>query len=114
MWEAQSDDYESRHAEALSGQLAMSWGLWRVPEAQLRILGDVADRDILELGCGAARWSIALVGQGARPVGLDSSSRQLAHARRLMDEAGVDFPLILASAEAVPLPDASFDMVFCD
>jgi SAM-dependent methyltransferase len=31
-----------------------------------------------------------------------------------MDEAGVDFPLTLASAEAVPLPDASFDIVFCD
>ena len=31
-----------------------------------------------------------------------------------MAEAGVDFPLIHASAEAVPLPDASFDIVFCD
>ena len=31
-----------------------------------------------------------------------------------MDDAGVDFPLIHASAEAVPLPDASFDIVFCD
>ena len=31
-----------------------------------------------------------------------------------MDEAGVDFPLVHASAEAVPLPDESFDIVFCD
>ena len=31
-----------------------------------------------------------------------------------MAEAGVEFPLIHASAEAVPLPDASFDIVFCD
>ena len=31
-----------------------------------------------------------------------------------MAEAGVDFPLIHASAESVPLPDASFDIVFCD
>ncbi len=30
-----------------------------------------------------------------------------------MAEAGVDFPLLHASAEAVPLPDASFDIVFC-
>ena len=51
---------------------------------------------------------------GARPVGLDLSERQLEHARRLMAEAGVDFPLVHGSAEAVPLPDASFDIVFCD
>ena len=47
-------------------------------------------------------------------VGLDLSDRQLEHARRLMAEAGLEFPLIHASAEAVPLPDASFDIVFCD
>jgi SAM-dependent methyltransferase len=47
-------------------------------------------------------------------VGLDNSERQLEHARALMAAAGVDFPLIHASAEDVPLPDASFDIVFCD
>ena len=31
-----------------------------------------------------------------------------------MAEAGVDFPLVHASAEATGLPDASFDVVFCD
>jgi SAM-dependent methyltransferase len=31
-----------------------------------------------------------------------------------MTEAGVDFPLVHAAAEDVPLPDASFDVVFCD
>src|SRR5262249_22713467 len=77
-------------------------------------LGEVAGKDVLELGCGAARWSIALAARGARPVGLDLSPRQLQHARRLMGEVGVDFPLLLASAEAVPLPAARFDIVFCD
>lgn len=114
LWEATSDSYEERNATALSGEKAMSWGLWRIPEAELHVLGDVAGKDILELGCGAARWSIALAWCNARPTGLDLSARQLQHARRLMDEAGVSFPLIEASAEAVPLPDASFDIVFCD
>jgi ubiquinone/menaquinone biosynthesis C-methylase UbiE len=114
MWEASSDSYEERHAASLAGNRAMSWGLWRVPEDELHILGDVTGKDVLELGCGAARWSIALAQRGARPVGLDLSSRQLQHARRLMAEAGVDFPLVEASAEAVPLPAASFDIIFCD
>src|SRR4249920_2578634 len=114
MWEASSDSYEERHALALSGEKAMAWGMWRIPEEELHVLGEVNGKDILELGCGAARWSIALAQYGARPVGLDFSSQQLQHARRLMEEAGVDFPLIEASAEDVPLPDASFDIVFCD
>jgi len=113
-WEAISDTYEGRHAASLAGANARAWGLWRIPEDELHILGDVAGKDVLEFGCGAARWSIALAQQGAHPVGLDVSPRQLAHARRLMSEAGVSFSLVEASAEAVPLPDASFDIVFCD
>jgi SAM-dependent methyltransferase len=74
----------------------------------------VTGKDVLEFGCGAAQWSIALVGLGARTVGLDLSPKQLEHARQAMAEAGVDFPLIEASAEAVPLKDATFDIVFCD
>jgi len=69
---------------------------------------------VLELGCGGAQWSIALTRLGARCVGLDNSERQLAHARRAMADAGVDVPLLHASAEAVPLPEASFDIIFCD
>src|SRR6266581_1292914 len=95
LWEASSDRYERRHALALSGEKAMAWGMWRIPEEELQVLGELTGKDILELGCGAARWSIALAQCGARPV-------------------GVDFPLIEASAEDVPLPDASFDVVFCD
>src|SRR6266487_4720730 len=97
MWEATSDAYEQRHAQSLEDKGAMAWGLWRIPEAELNVLGDVAGKDILEFGCGAARWSIALARLGARRVGLDLSSQQLAHARRLMAEAGVDFPLVEAS-----------------
>jgi SAM-dependent methyltransferase len=85
-----------------------------VPESELRVLGEVEGRDVLELGCGAAQWSISLAKLGARPVGLDLSKRQLHHARLGQEREGVEFPLVEASAEDVPLPDASFDVVFCD
>jgi SAM-dependent methyltransferase len=112
-WDSQSDAYQERHREFI-GRPEPRWGTWQLPESELRILGDVAGKDVLELGCGAAQWSVLLARQGARPVGLDNSERQLEHARRLMAEAGVDFALVHASAEDVPLPDESFDVVFCD
>jgi SAM-dependent methyltransferase len=112
-WDQQSDDYEARHSEQLTRN-PMAWGCWSVPESQLHVLGDVSGKDVLEFGCGAARWSIALAKRGAHVVGLDVSGRQLEHARRNMRDACVDFPLVHASAEAVPLTDASFDIVFCD
>ena len=111
-WEKDSESYQRSHGDQLSG--GREWGSWSIPEDELRVLGDVEGRDVLELGCGAAQWSIALAEVGARPVGLDFSAAQLAHARELMDQAGVDFPLIEADAEDVPLPDASFDIVFAD
>jgi len=113
-WNSDSDRYQSEHGVQLAESGGLAWGVWQIPESELRVLGDVAGRDILELGCGAAQWSIALAKAGARPVGLDLSETQLAHARRLMSEAEVEFPLVHASAEAVPLPDQSFDIVFCD
>ncbi len=112
-WDRQSDDYEARHAEQLTHN-SMAWGCWSVPESRLNVLGDVGGKDILELGCGAARWSIALAKRGARVVGLDVSERQLEHARRNMRDAAVEFPLVHASAEAAPLAESSFDIVFCD
>jgi SAM-dependent methyltransferase len=113
-WDAYSDEYQALHGGQLADSGGMAWGTSQIPESELRILGEVDGLDILEFGCGAAQWSIALAQRGARPVGLDLSERQLDHARRLMAGAGVAFPLVHGSAEAVPLPDASFDIVFCD
>jgi SAM-dependent methyltransferase len=112
-WDRTSDEYQERHRDFIR-QAEPRWGVWQIPESELEILGDVAGKEVLELGCGAAHWSILLAKEGARPVGLDNSERQLEHARRLMAEAGVDFPLVHSSAEEVPLPDQSFDVVFCD
>jgi SAM-dependent methyltransferase len=113
-WNDDSDEYQATHDPQLSGRRQPGWGVWSLPESSLRILGDVAGMDVLELGCGGAQWSIALARSGARPVGMDLSERQLAHARRLVRRAGVAVPLVHASAESVPFADASFDIVFCD
>jgi len=36
-----------------------------IPESRLKVLGEVAGKDVLDLGCGAAQWSIALARRGA-------------------------------------------------
>ena len=113
-WEEVSDEYQAENGPFLARKAGLAWGIWQIPEAELQVLGDVDSRDVLELGCGAAQWAIALAKRGARMVGLDLSARQLEHARRAMAAAGVSFPLIHAGAESVPLPDRSFDLVFCD
>ena len=53
-------------------------------------------------------------GCGARPVGIDNSAGQLATARILQAEFGIEFPLIHGNAETVPLPDASFDLAISE
>jgi SAM-dependent methyltransferase len=114
-WNADADDYQARHE--IAQRLAAGgpgWGSWNLPESELHVLGEVAGRDVLELGCGAAQWSIALARAGARVVGLDLSERQLRYARRLAADMGVEVPLLHADAEAVPLAAAGFDVVFCD
>jgi SAM-dependent methyltransferase len=112
-WDQESEDYQRRHGATLRRK-PLAWGVWRIPEAQLQVLGDPRRRDMLELGCGAAQWSVALARLGARPVGLDLSGRQLDRARRDMRRAGVSLPLVQASAEELPFAAESFDVVFGD
>ena len=90
------------------------WGMWAVPEEELRILPDVSGLDVVDLGCGTGYWCAWFARLGARPVGLDLSENQLETARELQREHGIEFPLIHASAEDPPLPDESFDLVFSE
>jgi SAM-dependent methyltransferase len=113
-WDAQSDEYQAQHGPQLEASGGTAWGVWQLPESELQVLGDVRGRDVLEFGCGAAQWSIKLHLGGANVTGLDNSARQLEHARSLMAAAGVEFPLVHASAESTPFEEGSFDIVFCD
>ena len=93
---------------------AAPWGIWHIPEEELRVLGDVAGLDAVELGCGTAYWCAWLARRGARPTGVDLSEEQLATAARLQDEYGLEFPLLHANAEDVPLGDECCDLVLSE
>ena len=96
-------------AERNWAQDEITWGIWDARESELQVLPELEGKDVIELGCGTAYVSAWLARRGARVVGIDNSPAQLATARTLQREFGIDFPLHLGNAEATPFEDASFD-----
>jgi SAM-dependent methyltransferase len=109
-WTQANAEYTDAQAAERWSQETISWGIWSVPEESLDTLGPVEGLDVVELGCGTAYVSAWLARRGARPVGIDVTPAQLATARRMQEQVGLEFPLVEASAEDVPLADASFDL----
>jgi SAM-dependent methyltransferase len=89
-------------------------GVWHIPETELGVLGDVAGLDVVELGCGTAYFSAWLARRGARPVGVDPTPAQLETARARQRESRLEFPLVEAGGEGVPLADESFDLALSE
>jgi SAM-dependent methyltransferase len=114
VWTKANAEYTDKQAAETWGRGEPSWGTYGASESELNVLEDVAGKDVIELGCGTAYFSAWLARRGARPVGLDVTPAQLETARRMMAERDLEFPLIEASAEAVPLPDESFDLALSE
>jgi SAM-dependent methyltransferase len=108
-WDEAADDYQAEHGDFL-GHARFVWGPEGLDEASAGLLGPVAGRDVLEVGCGAAQCARWLAGQGASVVALDLSSAQLSHARRLASLTGVGLPLVQADAGRLPFRAGSFDL----
>ena len=82
-------------------------------EAELRLLGDLKGKRVLELGCGAAQCSIAFARAGATAIGVDLSSGMLAQGRRLCEDAEVRVELRQGDmADLAFLRADSIDLVF--
>jgi SAM-dependent methyltransferase len=91
------------------------WGTFRVPESEVGLLpAELDGREAIELGCGTGYVSSWLAPRGARPTRIDNSEEQLATARALQREFGIEFPLLHGNAEEVPLPDESFDVAISE
>src|SRR5438270_645797 len=84
------------------------------PEAKLGVLGEVAGKDVIELGCGSGYFGAWLARRGARVTGVDITPAQLETARRCSRELGIELELIEANAEEVPLADELFDLAISE
>jgi ubiquinone/menaquinone biosynthesis C-methylase UbiE len=110
VWTKANAEHTGPRAREAWAKDEIDWGVFGVLERDVNVLGDVAGIDVVELGCGTAYLSAWLAKRGARPVGVDPTPAQLATAREMQGEFGLEFPLVEAVAEDVPLPDASFDL----
>ncbi|GIH81148.1 class I SAM-dependent methyltransferase [Planobispora longispora] len=115
-WDGAADEYQAEHGAFLR-DAGFVWCPEGLDEADARLLGDVAGRDVLEIGCGAGQCGRWLAGQGARVAAFDLSFRQLQHSRRIDSggaagdgSGGAELPVVQADAEALPFADESFDL----
>jgi SAM-dependent methyltransferase len=110
VWTKANAEYTDQKARESWAKDEIDWGMFSGPESELNTLGDVHGKDVIELGCGTAYFGAWLAKRGARVTGIDITPAQLETARRLQQETGLEMEFIEASAEDVPLPDASFDL----
>ena len=111
-WDRYADEYQATHG-AFLGDVGFVWGPEGLTEAEAGVLGELAGKDVLEVGSGAGQCSRWVRGQGGRSYGLDLSYRQLQHSRRIDEATGVAVPSVLGTATHLPFGDRAFDVVFC-
>ncbi|MFW0787595.1 class I SAM-dependent methyltransferase [Gordonia sp. CPCC 206044] len=112
-WDHDAQNYHDEHGEFLGTYASDGDFVWcpeRLREADVGLLGEIAERDVLEIGCGSAPCSRWLAAHGARVVGIDLSRRMLGIGLAAMDADTRRVPLVQANAENLPFADASFDI----
>jgi SAM-dependent methyltransferase len=109
-WDAAAPAYLAEHGTDL-GEVDFLWCPEGLREDDAHLLGDVAGRRVLEVGCGSAPCARWLRRAGADVVALDLSAGMLARAAQLGRSTGLAVPLLQADVGALPLADGAFDVV---
>ncbi len=77
-----------------------------------RLLGDVADKRVLELGTGMGHSAVAMAKAGAKVIAVDPDASQLDHARQLAEEHEIRVELHHGDlADLAFMRNESIDMV---
>jgi cyclopropane fatty-acyl-phospholipid synthase-like methyltransferase len=106
-WEATADHFRTE----ASIDPGVDWTF--LYEKSLELLGDVAGKDVLELGCGGGQCTVGMAGRGANVTGIDLSESQPDHARELVAERDVEVDLVQGDVtDLSAFEDESFDAAF--
>lgn len=82
------------------------------PYSALIPFGDLAAKDVLEIGCGTGVHARLLAEAGARVTAVDLTPTAVELTRRRIGEHGLTVDVREADAQALPFADASFDFVW--
>lgn len=83
-----------------------------IPAAKLVKFAEAgAGQSVLDVACGTGVVAVTAACRGAKASGLDLTPALLDRARHNSSVAGVDIEFLEGDAEALPYPDASFDVV---
>ena len=107
------EELKERHA-AMWGSAPFERIAWTLADMHAAIV-DAVDaaprRDWLDVGCGTGELAFMAAATGATVTGADLSPVLVETARRQAAERGVDVAFEVGDAEALPYPDAGFDIV---
>jgi SAM-dependent methyltransferase len=81
----------------------LQYGPGLPPESELKLLGHVDGRRILDLGCGAGAGSVALAKAGARVIAVDEDAANVGTTREHAEREGVK-----VETHHGPLPELAF------
>ncbi len=83
-------------------------------QKQIDLAQLAAGETVLDVGCGTGTLALAAkhrVGDSGKVYGIDASPEMVARARKKARKDGVDIAFETAAIEALPFPDATFDVV---
>jgi len=94
-------------------QKSAHYGPYAPDENELKLLGNVRDKKILEIGCGGGQCSIAFAKEMAKCTGIDISEEQLKFARELAKKNKVSVKFIKGDIQTLKgIKSNDFDIVF--
>jgi len=108
-WNKISEDYQRRSKIPTDD---VYYGDFIPSERELKLIGEVNGKRVLEIGCGGGQDSIALAKQGAIVSGIDFSKKQITYAKALAEKEQVNVDFFVGDMQDLSrFSDNIFDLV---